>query len=43
MAYPASGFESIYRNPITKVSKFFDEKHGDNYLIINLSSRKYDY
>ncbi len=43
MAYPASGLESIYRNPITEVSRFLKSKHKNNYLIINLSNRKYDY
>ena len=27
MSYPASGFESLYRNPISKVSKFLNENH----------------
>ena len=43
MAFPASGFESVYRNKIEDVSKFIKEKHGSNFLIINLSDRKYDY
>ena len=43
MAFPASGFESVYRNKIEDVSKFIKEKHGSNFLIINLSNRKYDY
>jgi phosphatidylinositol-3,4,5-trisphosphate 3-phosphatase/dual-specificity protein phosphatase PTEN len=43
MAYPASGFESLYRNPINEVAQFFQENHDINYLVINLSGRKYDY
>ena len=43
MAYPAEGLESIFRNKITDVSKFFKKKHPKNYLIINCSSRLYDY
>lgn len=43
MAYPASGFESIYRNNINDVSNYFREAHDINYLVINLSGRKYDY
>ncbi len=43
MSYPASGLESIYRNPITEVSRFLKNKHNNNFLIINLSNRKYDY
>lgn len=27
MSYPASGIESIYRNPITEVSRFLKSKH----------------
>ncbi len=42
MAFPASGFESLYRNHIDDVSNFINEKHNDNYLIVNLSGKKYD-
>ena len=43
MAYPASGCEQIYRNRITDVSEFLNEKHGEHYYVINLSGRPYDY
>lgn len=43
MAYPALGLESMFRNKITDVSKFFKQKHEKNYKIINCSSRLYDY
>ena len=43
MSYPASGLETIYRNPINEVSRFLENKHKNHYLIINLSNRKYDY
>ena len=43
MAYPAEGFESIYRNKMIDVKIFFRQKHPDNYLIVNCSNRKYDY
>ena len=39
MSYPASGFESLYRNPIDQVASFLDERHGDKYYIINTSER----
>ena len=39
MSYPASGFESLYRNPIDQVAQFLDQKHGDKYYIINTSER----
>ena len=49
MAYPASGIESVFRNNIntviikfTKVSKFLIEKHKTNFLVFNLSGKKYD-
>ena len=41
MSYPAKGFEQIYKNPRSKVSKFFLEKHSNSYQIINLSNRNY--
>lgn len=44
MAYPASNFfEKTYRNSIEDVAAYFNEYHKDNYLIINVSSRPYDY
>ena len=42
MAYPASGLESVYRNQINKVSTFLKERHRSNYLVFNLSGKKYD-
>lgn len=44
MAYPASNFfEKAYRNSIEDVANYFNEYHKNNYLIINVSSRPYDY
>jgi phosphatidylinositol-3,4,5-trisphosphate 3-phosphatase/dual-specificity protein phosphatase PTEN len=43
MAFPASGIEKIYRNSIDSVSKFLKERHKENYIVINLSGKKYDY
>ncbi|KAL4497259.1 hypothetical protein ABPG72_011194 [Tetrahymena utriculariae] len=43
MSFPASGLETLYRNNIDNVSKMIKNKHGSDYLIINLSGRKYDY
>lgn len=50
MAFPAEGFEKLYRNslndvPITllQVSDFLKKKHGGKYLVFNLSGRKYNY
>ena len=42
MAFPGSGVETVYRNNIDEVSKFLSERHGSNYLVINISGKKYD-
>jgi phosphatidylinositol-3,4,5-trisphosphate 3-phosphatase/dual-specificity protein phosphatase PTEN len=42
MAYPGSGLETVYRNSIDQVSNFLKERHKGNYLVMNLSGRKYD-
>lgn len=43
MGYPASGFESLYRNDFSVVKKFLDERHGNKYWVYNLcSERSYD-
>ena len=40
MGYPASKVEAIYRNPITDVVSFFNDKHRDHFKIYNLCSEK---
>lgn len=40
MGYPASGFESTYRNDYEQVKKFLDSKHGKNYWVYNLCSER---
>lgn len=42
MSFPSCGFESTYRNDINQVTRFIQQRHGDHYLIMNLSSRQYD-
>ena len=42
MAFPGAGLEKIIRNSIDDVSLFLNERHGSNYLVINLSGKKYD-
>ena len=42
MAYPATGLESVFMNQINKVSSFLKERHKKNYLVFNLSGKKYD-
>jgi len=39
MSYPSSGVESMYRNPIERVSQFLNQQHKDKYWIINTSER----
>lgn len=54
MAFPADGVESTYRNNIdgtghmdstnfADVAQLLRSKHSDNFMIYNLSERKYDY
>lgn len=43
MSFPASGLESTFRNDINDVARFLWEYHGDQYMIFNLSNRKYNY
>ena len=42
MAFPGDGFYGLIRNNIDDVSNFLKERHGKNYLVINLSGKKYD-
>ena len=42
MAFPGNGIFGIIRNNIDEVSNFLRERHGDNYLVINLSGKTYD-
>ncbi|CAG9311337.1 unnamed protein product [Blepharisma stoltei] len=43
MAIPGEGLTKIYRNPLESVSKFLNDYHKDNYMILNLSGIRYDY
>jgi phosphatidylinositol-3,4,5-trisphosphate 3-phosphatase/dual-specificity protein phosphatase PTEN len=42
MSFPASGMEICYRNKISKVANFLDERHEGHYKIFNLSNRTYN-
>ncbi|KAI6653252.1 hypothetical protein LOD99_3777 [Oopsacas minuta] len=42
MSFPATGVESVYRNGLRDVAKMLMNKHGENYLVFNLSERRYD-
>ena len=41
MSYPASGFESLYRNSISDVTNYLDREHPDHYKVYNMSNREY--
>lgn len=43
MGFPASGLEAAYRNQATDVARFLNLHHPKNYMIFNLSERRYDY
>lgn len=40
MSLPASGIESLYRNSIKEVARFFDEKHPQSYKVYNLCNER---
>lgn len=42
MGYPAEGLEALYRNSAADVASFLRARHGDRYLLLNLSERVYD-
>jgi phosphatidylinositol-3,4,5-trisphosphate 3-phosphatase and dual-specificity protein phosphatase PTEN len=44
MSLPADGIiSSAYRNELSEVAQFLHEHHGSNYLVVNLSMKKYSY
>ena len=44
MSLPAEGIiSSTYRNELSEVAQFLHEHHSENYLVINLSMKKYSY
>jgi len=36
MGFPATGFEKIYRNPMSQVKNFLEDRHKDHYKVYNL-------
>lgn len=43
MSLPGEWVTSTYRNNLGDVAKFLHQKHGNRYIIINLSQKTYDY
>lgn len=43
MSYPAEGLATNWRNKLTDVCKFLNERHGSQFLVLNLSCQKYSY
>ncbi|EDQ84558.1 uncharacterized protein MONBRDRAFT_12682 [Monosiga brevicollis MX1] len=42
MSLPATGLQAAYRNNLKDVAAFLNSKHGSNYMIFNVSDKKYD-
>ena len=42
MAYPKTFPKNLIGNNITEVANFLNERHGNKYLLINLSDKEYD-
>ena len=43
MSYPASGAKTIWRNNISEVRRFLEEKHPGHYFVFNVSEKPYDW
>ncbi|CAG9333132.1 unnamed protein product [Blepharisma stoltei] len=43
MSIPGEGVHKLYRNSLSSVSKYLNERHGGKYRILNLSGISYDY
>ena len=43
MSYPTSFPQSLFHNSINEISNFLNERHGNNYLLINLVNENEDY
>lgn len=42
MSFPASGLEATYRNSINDVAGMLKLKHGNHYMVFNVSEKSYD-
>ena len=43
MSEPGEGIHSLYRNKIKHVVNLLNTKHGNKYMIFNLSTKTYDF
>ena len=43
MSVPGEGIRGLYRNKINDVVDLLHTKHGNNYMIFNLSTETYDF
>ncbi|XP_062034921.1 tensin-3 [Lepus europaeus] len=42
VSFPAGGCEESYLRHLQEVTRMLKSKHGDNYLVLNLSEKRYD-
>ena len=42
LSFPAEGSDASYKNSVKDVITMLRTKHADNYLVLNLSERRYD-
>ena len=40
MGFPSEGMEALYRNSMSEVKRFFNERHADKFKIYNLCHEK---
>lgn len=40
MGFPSESLESVYRNPMSEVQRFFETFHHDHYMVYNLCSER---
>lgn len=40
MGYPSEGIEAAYRNPMSEVKRFLEDRHPDHYKVYNLCVRR---
>ena len=43
MSYPATGVKTFWRNKISEVRRFLEEKHPGHFYVFNVSEKPYDW